>query len=66
VGWRLSLAQFHISAIIVGQFFFGLFSAIPNNVIAGSTEDMYGPERRIYTIFAWGLAANIGLLMTNI
>jgi MFS family permease len=51
----------HISAIIVGRFFSGLLSTIPTNVVAGSIEDMYGPERRVWTIFAWGVAANIGL-----
>jgi MFS family permease len=51
----------HISAIAVGRFFSGLLSAVPTNVVAGSIEDMYGPERRIWMIFAWGAGANIGL-----
>jgi len=51
----------HISAIIVGRFFSGLLSAIPTNVVAGSIEDMYGSENRVWTMFAWGVAANVGL-----
>lgn len=51
----------NIAAVTVGRFFCGLLSSIPTIIVAGSVEDMYGPEARVWMIFAWGAAANIGL-----
>ncbi|PVH80656.1 fluconazole resistance protein 1, partial [Cadophora sp. DSE1049] len=51
----------HIYTVIVGRFFCGLLSAIPTIVVAGSIEDIYDAETRVWMIFAWGVAANIGL-----
>lgn len=52
-----------ISAVLVGRLFSGILSAIPSIVVAGSVEDMYDSETRVWMIFAWGVAANIGLAM---
>ncbi|CZT44964.1 related to multidrug resistant protein [Rhynchosporium secalis] len=51
-----------ISAVLVGRLFSALLSAIPTIVVAGSVEDMYDSEKRVWMIFAWGVAANIGLV----
>ncbi len=51
----------HISVITIGRFFSGLLSGIPTNVVAGSIEDIYGPKKRVWMIFASGVAANVGL-----
>ncbi|TVY82572.1 putative transporter, partial [Lachnellula suecica] len=53
----------NISGVIIGRFFSGLLSAIPTIVVAGSIEDMFTAEKRVWTIFAWGVAANIGLAL---
>jgi MFS family permease len=56
----------HISAVIIGRFFSGFLSAIPLMVVAGPVEDVYGPEARVWMIFAWGVAANMGLTFGSI
>jgi MFS family permease len=53
----------NISGVIIGRFFSGLLSAIPTIVVAGSIEDMFTAERRVWMIFTWGVAANIGLTL---
>jgi hypothetical protein len=48
-------------AVIIRRFFSGVLSVIPVIMVAGSIEDMYGSEKRVWMIFVSGLAANIGL-----
>ena len=56
----------NITGVTIGRFFSGLPSAIPTIVVAGSIEDMFAVERRVWMIFAWGVVANIGLTMSPI
>jgi hypothetical protein len=51
----------HISAITMGRCFSGVLPVIPANVVAGSIVDVYRPGKRVWMIFACGVAANIGL-----
>jgi MFS family permease len=51
----------HIGAVIVGRFFSGLSSALPTVVIAGSAEDMFNSGHRIWILYAWAVAANVGI-----
>lgn len=51
----------HIGAVIVGRFFSGLSSALPTVVIAGSAEDIFHSGHRIWIVYAWAVAANVGI-----
>ncbi|PVH95586.1 MFS multidrug transporter [Periconia macrospinosa] len=51
----------HIGAVIAGRFLSGLSSALPTVVIAGSAEDMFDSGRRIWMLYAWAVAANVGI-----
>jgi MFS family permease len=53
----------HISAMDVSRLCCGILSTIPTIIIAGSVEDMYSQETRVWMIFAWGVASNIGLTL---
>jgi MFS family permease len=52
-----------IIAVVIGRFATGLLSGIPTSVVAGSIEDMYSTDDRIWLIFAWAVAANIGIIV---
>ena len=49
-----------IAAIIVGRFATGVLSAIPSIILAGSIEDMFNSGPRIWMIYVWSMAANLG------
>lgn len=49
-----------IAATIIGRFFTGVLSAIPSIVLAGSIEDMFNSGPRIWMVYVWSLAANVG------
>ena len=49
--------------VITGRFFTGLFSSIPTIVVAGSIEDLYDTTGRVWMVFAWLTAANVGLVV---
>ncbi|CAG8961535.1 hypothetical protein HYFRA_00013953 [Hymenoscyphus fraxineus] len=51
----------YLPVILIGRFGAGVLSAIPTNVVAGSIEDMFNAGHRIWMIFAWLMAANLGL-----
>jgi MFS family permease len=53
----------YLPVIIIGRFGAGVLSAIPTNVVAGSIEDMFNAGHRIWMIFAWLMAANLGLAL---
>ncbi|KAH7356485.1 MFS multidrug transporter [Rhexocercosporidium sp. MPI-PUGE-AT-0058] len=52
-----------ISAVLVGRMLCGLLSAIPTIIAAGSIEDMCVSETRVWMIFAWAVAAVVGLAL---
>lgn len=50
-------------AVFVGRFLSGAVSAMPTCVAAGSIEDMWGIEARIWVIEVWVAAALLGLVV---
>ncbi|KAK1997390.1 major facilitator superfamily transporter [Colletotrichum falcatum] len=51
-----------IPGIVLGRAAGGFLSAIPTIVAAGSIEDMWDTQDRVWWVFWWALVANIGLL----
>ncbi|RAK95296.1 MFS multidrug transporter [Aspergillus ibericus CBS 121593] len=52
-----------LTAVIICRILGGFFSAIPYTVGSGSNEDMFDTRARIWTIFLWTIASNVGLLI---
>ncbi|MCJ1309409.1 hypothetical protein MMC25_003068 [Agyrium rufum] len=52
-----------LPAVICGRFLAGFVSAVPTTVVAGSIEDIWNMEARIWMIFAWSTVADIGLVV---
>lgn len=50
-------------AIIVMRIVAGLLSAIPYTIIGGSIEDMFNTRGRIWGMYCWTIASNIGLTL---
>lgn len=55
-----------IAAVFIGRFVTGLLSAIPSIVVAGSIEDLYRTEARVWLVFVWLTTANLGLVVGSI
>ena len=53
----------HLPAVIVGRFMTGFLSSIPTCVVAGSIEDMFASEARVWAIFIYVTLANLGLFL---
>src|SRR3979409_1645749 len=51
-----------ISAIIVMRIVAGMLSAIPYTIIGGTIEDMFNAHARIWAMFYWTVASNLGLI----
>lgn len=41
----------------------GILSAIPGTILGGSIEDMFNSQARIWVVFFWTVASNIGLII---
>lgn len=41
----------------------GLLSAVPSTIVGGSIEDMFNSQARIWVVFFWTVASNIGLIV---
>lgn len=41
----------------------GLLSAVPGTIVGGTIEDMFNSQARIWVIFWWTIASNIGLMI---
>ncbi|KAI9870096.1 MAG: hypothetical protein M1830_004688 [Pleopsidium flavum] len=52
-----------LAAVLVGRVVTGALSAIPAIVVAGSIEDLFDSATRIWMMFAWATAANLGLVV---
>jgi hypothetical protein len=52
-----------LSAIIIMRIVAGLLSAIPYTIIGGTIEDMFNAHARIWGMFAWTVASNVGLIL---
>ncbi|KAL9101641.1 MAG: hypothetical protein Q9163_003116 [Psora crenata] len=50
-------------ALAIGRFITGFLSGIPTVIVAGSIEDMFTSGNRIWLIFLWAVAANIGIIV---
>lgn len=48
---------------IVMRVIAGLLSAVPCTIVGGSIEDMFNSQARIWVIFFWTVASNIGLII---
>ncbi|KAK2049991.1 major facilitator superfamily transporter [Colletotrichum somersetense] len=51
-----------IPGIVIGRVLGGFLSAIPTIVAAGSIEDLWDTQERVWWVFYWAMVANIGLL----
>lgn len=49
--------------IILMRIVAGLLSAIPFTIIGGSIEDMFNSHARVWTMYYWTVASNIGLIL---
>ena len=59
----LTAAVPSISGIILGRLVTGFLSAIPSAVVAGSIEDLWDTRERIWLVYSWSLASNVGLVL---
>ncbi|KAK1981134.1 major facilitator superfamily transporter [Colletotrichum cereale] len=51
-----------IPGIVVGRVVGGFLSSIPTIVAAGSIEDLWDTQDRVWWVFWWAMVANLGLL----
>ncbi|KAK2022051.1 major facilitator superfamily transporter [Colletotrichum zoysiae] len=51
-----------VAGVVVGRFATGFLSSIPTVVITGSIEDLWDTRERVWWVFWWVLAGNLGLL----
>lgn len=52
-----------LPVIIIMRITAGLLSAIPYTIIGGSVEDMFNSQARIWAMYYWTVASNIGLIL---
>ena len=45
------------------RFIAGLLSAVPSTIVGGSIEDLFDSQARIWIIFFWTAASNVGLII---
>ena len=50
-----------LGAVIVGRFMMGVVGIISGTISPGSIEDIFDSEGRVWAIFAWTTASNVGL-----
>ncbi|KAE8378046.1 major facilitator superfamily domain-containing protein [Aspergillus bertholletiae] len=50
-----------LAAVIIGRGGTGMLAAIPYTVGGGSVEDMWSSQPRIWVMFLWTIASNLGL-----
>ncbi|KAI2792833.1 hypothetical protein POX_b02876 [Penicillium oxalicum] len=52
-----------VTAAIIMRLLAGLLSAVPGTILGGSIEDMFNSQARIWVVFSWTVASNIGLII---
>ncbi|KAJ5103500.1 hypothetical protein N7532_004029 [Penicillium argentinense] len=52
-----------LPAAIVMRVLAGLLSAVPGTIIGGSIEDIFNSQARIWVVYFWTIASNIGLII---
>lgn len=58
----IGLSQSLTGAVIMRSLA-GLLSAVPSTIVGGSIEDMFNSQARIWVVFYWTVASNIGLIV---
>ncbi|KAJ5643644.1 uncharacterized protein N7484_006151 [Penicillium longicatenatum] len=48
---------------IIMRILAGIFSAVPATVVGGTIEDLFDTRARIWVVFFWTIASNIGLII---
>lgn len=48
---------------IIMRILAGFFSAVPGTVVGGTIEDLFDTRARIWVVFFWTVASNIGLIV---
>ena len=52
-----------LPAAVIGRFMTGILSSVPTSVAAGSIEDLFDTEARVWVFFIWITLANLGLFL---
>jgi MFS family permease len=52
-----------LPVIIIMRIVAGLISAIPYTILGGSIEDMFNSKARIWAMYYWTIASNVGLVL---
>lgn len=52
-----------LPAAIVMRVLAGLLSAVPGTIVGGSIEDIFNAQARIWVVYFWTVASNIGLIV---
>lgn len=52
-----------LPAAIVMRVLAGLLSAVPGTIVGGSIEDIFNAQARIWVVYFWTIASNIGLVI---
>ncbi|KAJ5760522.1 hypothetical protein N7520_007678 [Penicillium odoratum] len=52
-----------LPAAIIMRTLAGIFSSVPGTIVGGSIEDLFDTKARIWVVFFWTVASNIGLII---
>ncbi|KAJ5918752.1 hypothetical protein N7454_009896 [Penicillium verhagenii] len=52
-----------LPAAILMRIISGIFSAVPGTIVGGTIEDLFDIKERIWVVFFWTVASNIGLII---
>lgn len=52
-----------VRAISVGRFVSGMLSAVSGVVVAGSIEDVWQAQQRVWVFYLWGLISYLGVFL---
>ncbi|KAF2087666.1 MFS multidrug transporter [Saccharata proteae CBS 121410] len=58
-----SSANGALASVIIGRLLSGIAGSTPATVAPGSLEDIYSPAHRVWGVFAWTTASNVGVLL---
>ena len=59
----ISAAVPSLTVIVLARFVAGVLSAVPTIVVAGSIEDIYNIQKRVWMIFMWALVGLLALAL---
>ncbi|KAJ6011075.1 hypothetical protein N7451_002487 [Penicillium sp. IBT 35674x] len=55
--------RIYITRAVIMRILAGIFSAVPGTVVGGTIEDLFDTRARIWVVFFWTVASNIGLII---